>query len=168
MPSLKENIKKKIEDGMSLSDQMKYDALVALSELPEGQWICHGDFHPENIILTDQGSVVLDWTEAACGHFLADVARSLVLLMAWLPQKLEEKGVDMPSKAIEQFLRDYRAKYMLLSGEEEDLLEQWLFPVAVARLGEAIPGEKAVLIKTHPGRALDEIKSVLSIMDRST
>ena len=86
--------------------------------------------------------------------FLADVARSLVLLMAWLPQKLEEKGVDMPSENIEQFLRNYRAEYMLLSGEEEDLLEQWLFPVAVARLGEAVPGEEEILMRIIHGELL--------------
>jgi aminoglycoside phosphotransferase (APT) family kinase protein len=41
--------------------------------------IVHLDFHPDNIMLTDDGPVVFDWTNAALGPPAADVAQSWVI-----------------------------------------------------------------------------------------
>ena len=42
--------------------------------------LVHMDFHPVNIMLSNDGSVVLDWTNAARGDPLVDVAATWVLL----------------------------------------------------------------------------------------
>ena len=42
--------------------------------------LCHGDFHPGNVIDTSAGLVVIDWGRASAGHPLADVARTELLI----------------------------------------------------------------------------------------
>ncbi len=45
--------------------------------------LCHGDFHPLNLLVSDAGAVtVLDWSDACVGDRHFDVARSLVIF--WL------------------------------------------------------------------------------------
>lgn len=41
--------------------------------------ICHGDFHPLNVLSTGDRTTVVDWTDAGVGDRHADVARTLAL-----------------------------------------------------------------------------------------
>lgn len=42
--------------------------------------VCHGDFHPLNLVLDDAGeAAVLDWTDAGIGDRHGDVARTILL-----------------------------------------------------------------------------------------
>jgi aminoglycoside phosphotransferase (APT) family kinase protein len=54
--------------------------LEGLERLPQGAALCHFDFHPDQVLMTQRGPVVIDWMTAFRGHPLADVARSCVLL----------------------------------------------------------------------------------------
>jgi aminoglycoside phosphotransferase (APT) family kinase protein len=45
-----------------------------------GDRLVHLDLHPLNIVMTARGPVVIDWTNAACGDPLLDVALTYVLL----------------------------------------------------------------------------------------
>ncbi len=54
--------------------------------LPDGDQVCHGDFHPDNIMLTPAGPRVIDWNNATSGNPLADIAwTSLILRMGEAP-----------------------------------------------------------------------------------
>jgi aminoglycoside phosphotransferase (APT) family kinase protein len=44
--------------------------------------VCHGDFHPLNVMVDDQAVTVLDWADAAVSDRHGDVARLLGLLAA--------------------------------------------------------------------------------------
>jgi aminoglycoside phosphotransferase (APT) family kinase protein len=50
-----------------------------LRDLPDGDAICHGDFHPANILLTRTGPVIIDWSTGSRGYPLGDVALTSVL-----------------------------------------------------------------------------------------
>jgi aminoglycoside phosphotransferase (APT) family kinase protein len=54
--------------------------------MDEERSLCHGDFHPLNIMVGDDGALtVLDWSDAAIGDRHSDVARTLVLFrVAWI------------------------------------------------------------------------------------
>ena len=52
--SQRERLQQKIKEAKPLSDALKQAALAALALLPEGESLCHGDFHPDNIIMTAQ------------------------------------------------------------------------------------------------------------------
>jgi aminoglycoside phosphotransferase (APT) family kinase protein len=55
------------------------------SPLGEGTALLHLDLHPENVILTPRGPVVIDWPNAARGPGAADVAHTWVVLACSLP-----------------------------------------------------------------------------------
>ena len=46
--------------------------------------VCHGDFHPMNVLVEQGRLVVIDWTDARLSDRHGDVARALVLF-AWVP-----------------------------------------------------------------------------------
>ena len=41
--------------------------------------VCHGDFHPLNVMVDGERASVIDWTDAGLGPREADVARTLLL-----------------------------------------------------------------------------------------
>jgi aminoglycoside phosphotransferase (APT) family kinase protein len=42
--------------------------------------VCHGDFHPLNVMVDGASAAVIDWTDAGLGPREADVARTVLLL----------------------------------------------------------------------------------------
>jgi aminoglycoside phosphotransferase (APT) family kinase protein len=50
-----------------------------LPHLPGGDRLLHLDLHPMNVLMAPDGPVVIDWTNAAAGDPLADVANTYVL-----------------------------------------------------------------------------------------
>jgi uncharacterized protein (TIGR02172 family) len=73
-PSLNERARQNISNSNLLSSEMKERLLAKLATLPEGDQLCHGDFHPENILITAKGPVVIDWEGCMRGDPSADVA----------------------------------------------------------------------------------------------
>ena len=55
------------------------------SPLGAGTALLHLDLHPENVILTRRGPVVIDWPNAAADPAAADVAHTWVVLACSLP-----------------------------------------------------------------------------------
>lgn len=77
---------------------VKNDSLVEkICSLSEGECICHGDFHPGNIILKpDQTAVVIDFMNVCRGKWEYEVARTYVLLSECEEHMKEEmKGVSI-------------------------------------------------------------------------
>jgi len=48
--------------------------------LLEGNAIFHGDFHPGNVIESERGPVVIDWSHASLAHPAVDVARAEICM----------------------------------------------------------------------------------------
>lgn len=42
--------------------------------------LCHGDFNPTNVIMSDKGEFIIDWAHLSCGNVLFDVAATYVYL----------------------------------------------------------------------------------------
>ena len=76
----KKVLSEKTEEGISYKnflDWFGYDG----SNLPDGNFICHGDLHPGNIIRTKDGELFLiDFMNVCRGPKEYDVARTYVLL----------------------------------------------------------------------------------------
>jgi aminoglycoside phosphotransferase (APT) family kinase protein len=60
--------------------------LAGLAAMPEGDRLCHGDFHPWNIMGAPSQPLVVDWLDAASGDPAADVCRSFVLIDSVRPE----------------------------------------------------------------------------------
>ena len=72
---------------LDAADLERHPAVLAdlhrtLHEIPyEGATLLHRDLHPENVILSQQGPVVVDWTNAGAGEPAFDVALVWVILV---------------------------------------------------------------------------------------
>ncbi len=99
--------------------------LDALAALPEGDRLCHGDFHPWNILGPPGRELVVDWLDACAGDPAADACRSYVLMRPVAPA-LAAAYVDA---------------YAAATGEGRDRILAWLPVVAAARLVEGVPDE---------------------------
>jgi aminoglycoside phosphotransferase (APT) family kinase protein len=55
------------------------DAPAELNKTGEGTSLLHLDFHPDNVLLSARGPVVIDWTNARPGPALLDVAMTWVI-----------------------------------------------------------------------------------------
>ena len=58
----------------------RYEVLMKLDGMPKHNKLCHGDFNPTNIILSDDGTpTIIDWSHATQGNASADAARTFLL-----------------------------------------------------------------------------------------
>ena len=80
LPSYKDRLNHDIRSTSHLSEDLRNKALTMLGILPDGQKVCHGDYHPGNVIITKNGPIVIDWMTASMGSPWADVARTSLLL----------------------------------------------------------------------------------------
>ena len=79
---LKDKMSRKIAQT-ELDATTRYDLHTRLEGMPKHNKVCHGDFNPSNIIITDNGvPYILDWAHATQGNASADVARTYLLF--WL------------------------------------------------------------------------------------
>jgi Ser/Thr protein kinase RdoA (MazF antagonist) len=126
--------------------RVKGDALATLERLPDGDSLCHCDFHPDNVLMTPQGPSIIDWSFAACGTPASDAARTALLLrisdappgsfrVAWVEREVKNR-----------FYRAWLKCYHDLQPDAADTMWSWLLPVAVARLADDIPEERPRLM----------------------
>jgi aminoglycoside phosphotransferase (APT) family kinase protein len=137
LPDLVRRLGSKVGEAASLSAQDRQRAQRMLEELPAGNALCHGDFHPANIVLTGQGRIVLDWYDAAVGDPAADFARSSLLM-----RPLEAKNTWLRG-ATSQLLELVHCTYVTeLAGRrliDAATFAPWEAVVAVARMSEPVP-----------------------------
>lgn len=139
IPLLPQKLEEKIRRAAPLSDALKTTLIDRLHTMPDGSSVCHGDFHPGNIIVTAQGigsEVLVDWNDCTYGNPLADVARSSILFLGGIT------GNETPDPAFEQLVQachaQYIARYFERCPEKQEEYERWLPIVAGARLSENI------------------------------
>lgn len=79
---LKDKMNRKIS-ATDLNATTRYELHTRLEGMPKHNKLCHGDFNPSNIIISEDGTpYVLDWSHATQGNASADAARTYLLF--WL------------------------------------------------------------------------------------
>ena len=78
--SLKGWVTMGITRAMLLDEPQRQILLNGLREMPDGDHLCHGDFHPRNVLGEASQPIVIDWPNACCGDPAADVCRSYLIL----------------------------------------------------------------------------------------
>jgi len=142
VPEQKQKIQNKIKRADALPVYLKPKLLNALEPLPSGNKVCHGDFHPDNILMTKDDSIVIDWIDASKGNPLADVARTSVLALG----VASTLGFGM-KLFIKLFHASYLKEYFRLSPNGRDEYQKWIPIVAGARISENITELENWLIK---------------------
>ena len=79
LPGTKELLAERIAAG-PLDADLRDFGLEHTAALPDGDRLCHGDFHPGNVLVTAESISVIDWPLASRGHPTADYARSALLM----------------------------------------------------------------------------------------
>lgn len=136
IPSQRERLERKVRGAQGLSTKLREAALRALERMPRGDRLCHGDFHPWNVIMTDRGTMVMDWFGATCGNPLADVARTAVVLES--VQVMREPVTWMDKLVAQWCQRVYVRRYFELKPGGEREYRSWRPIVAAGRMSEGI------------------------------
>jgi aminoglycoside phosphotransferase (APT) family kinase protein len=138
--TLHERIAKRI-DVSDASDSDKQAARSRLAALPDGTSICHGDFHPDNVLLTSRGPVVIDWSAASRGHPVGDLAcTSRLMKNASLPPWAPWYGHFMLLGLRSAMHRSYLKWYFRQNAGSRREVEAWQLPLAVAGRAWRITG----------------------------
>jgi aminoglycoside phosphotransferase (APT) family kinase protein len=137
---LAEKLARRVAQARGVPEPARQAALELLAAAPQGEALCHGDFHPVNVIVRAQGAVVIDWLDAARGDPAMDVTRTLVYLRHARPG-----AVDAGFRAV--FVEAYVEQCRQAWTGRLDELTRWQLPVALARLAEPVdPTERAALL----------------------
>jgi hypothetical protein len=114
-----------------LDKPRKQELLDTIVDMPDGDRLCHGDFHPLNILGDTADPTIIDWPDARRGDPAADVCRSYLLL------KLHAAEISTA----------YLDVYCRVSNTDRDTVLRWLPYVAAAKLVEDVPGERDGLLE---------------------
>lgn len=141
LPSQQEWLHNNIVDAPELDERLKEKAIALLAELaadaPATQ-LCHGDFHPGNILCRPKGeAVVIDWFTAVRGAPAADVARTRLLLT----QTVLPAGLAIGPAEREALCAAYTESYV--EARPLPRLADWDVVLVAASLCEDFFGERA-------------------------
>ncbi|MFL6243348.1 MAG: phosphotransferase family protein [Acidimicrobiia bacterium] len=145
--NLHEHVRFKIGAAGDLPPELAAFALATLETLPDGDRLCHGDFHPGNVLLSRDAPAVIDWTDAVRGDPAADLARTRLLLnvgaveehMPALVRRLQAVGRRA-------FYRRYLRAYEQARPIDADLVDRWEIVRTADRVTEGIDAEQPVLL----------------------
>jgi Ser/Thr protein kinase RdoA (MazF antagonist) len=146
LPNLRPVLVARIEDA-GLPPPLRDHAVRVLDGLPDGDRLCHGDYHPGNVLVAADRVGVIDWANAARGPPAADHARTM-LLLRWadpLP------GTPPIARALmaagrSAFGQSYARTYLRGTPRPLPQVDSWLVVHAAARLAEGLKVERATLI----------------------
>lgn len=131
LSSLKDKMDRKITQT-DLDATTRYDLHTRLHSMPKHNKVCHGDFNPSNIIITEDGvPYILDWSHATRGNASADVARTYLLF--WL-----EGDIEGAKKYLELFCKK--------SNTARQYVEKWMPIVAASQSVKGNPKERELLL----------------------
>lgn len=149
LPDQKEIIATAIKESAEILGDKEIRILAYLDKLPMGTSVCHGDLHFENIIISENGLVAIDWMNAYRGNALGDVARTCLSISSPAIPNGTFDIMNIPfmyGKWLTYW--GYMNRYMKLAKVSFENIDAWILPLAAARLKEKIPGEKKWLIET--------------------
>jgi Ser/Thr protein kinase RdoA (MazF antagonist) len=146
LPSGKSRLRYDITHNPYLETKLRDRLLTTLDELPDGNQLCHGDYHPGNVLLSPRGPVVIDWVTACAGNPWADVSRTSMILQ--IGAKAAGNLVHPLIRAlIKLYHRAYLNRYCSQVRDARDEIHRWMPLIAAARLKEEIQPEREALFE---------------------
>ncbi len=134
---LQEKMHRKINET-DLDATTRYDLHMQLEGMPKHNKLCHGDFNPSNIIISEDGApFIIDWAHATQGNASADAARTYLLF--WLNGDIDgaTKYLDLFCKKSDT-AKQYVQKWMPIvaasqsvkgNAKEREFLHSWVHVV---------------------------------------
>jgi aminoglycoside phosphotransferase (APT) family kinase protein len=134
LPALKARLGDEIRKaGIKPGATLPIRALLdRLDKMPDSDRLCHGDFHPFNVMGKLGNAWIVDWPHAMRGDPAVDVCQSWLL---------------MQRPPGEQDAMAYVEAYAIESGLRPNNILHWRAIVAGARLADDVPSEEEMLRK---------------------
>lgn len=121
------NYKHFLESHITESDE----ALQLLDKLDDGDFLCHGDFHPGNIFISEEEIIAIDFMNVCRGSFLYDVARTAYLIECTpVPIEMENR------EKIKKWKKQITEHYLKEMDITRDMISDYIKVISVARKGE--------------------------------
>ncbi len=128
---MKEKYKRRITECKLFEENVRYELLQRLAGMDEHTKVCHGDFVPSNVIITDSGDhFIIDWAHVTQGNASGDAATT------YLQFKLNGED-DLAEKYLEVFSK--KSKIIKMN------IQKWIPIVAANQYTKEIPEEKEIL-----------------------
>ncbi len=128
---LKDKMRNKISQT-TLDATTKYELHHRLEGMPKHNKVCHGDFHPSNIMIKEDGTpVIIDWAHVTQGNASADAARTYLLF------SLEGK---------EDMAKEYLDIFCKKSDTARQYVQKWIPIVAASQSVKGNEDERRLLL----------------------
>ncbi len=131
VPSYKEFLESNILNAASANLIDRERALETLAKLKDGDTLCHGDFHPGNILLSSGHTMVIDFMNVCHGDSLYDIART-VFLMEYTPVPQDAED----SERLLRFKKTLTDLYLVEMNVTRERIQDYLSVIIAARVGE--------------------------------
>jgi hypothetical protein len=129
VPDYKDFLRHHIPNSLSVDQRKKL--LQMIDNLADGNTLCHGDFHPGNIMMSEGRMYIIDFMNVCHGPYLYDIART-VFLVEYTPVPLEAPNRDM----IILFKKNLVDLYLILMNVSRDTIKDYLTVIIAVRKGE--------------------------------
>ena len=130
---IKEKYRRKLNENKDINDNIKYELLQRLEGMKDHTKLCHGDYNPSNVILTENGEYyVIDWAHATQGNASADSAKTFLLF-----------SIQGKTEIAEKYLNLFAEK----TGIPKNLIQRWIPIVAATQMSKQKPEEQEFLSK---------------------
>jgi uncharacterized protein (TIGR02172 family) len=148
LPRQKDILAHQVREAEVLTAEMRNSVLCLLDYLPDGDILCHNDFHPLNVLVGPGGPVIIDWESASLGNPCADVARTtLTVALArpaeGFPNIWMKKVTELYLPA---FTSVYLARYRSFAHNQLPDLRAWQTVQAAAKVQYEAPANQGMWI----------------------
>lgn len=139
----KEIMQNQTQDVLNYKNFLKYhmpktlpsdkheELLKRIDRLADGNTLCHGDFHPGNILVSDGYAYVIDFMNICYGNHLYDIARTVYLVeFTPVPPEVEDKDMVM------QFKKQLANLYLMQMDVTREMIQDYLEVIGEVRKGE--------------------------------
>lgn len=149
MITYKQKLIENIKETGILDHSCKEKLIAYINNLPDGNNLCHGDYHPDNILTVNDKYYIIDWMTATKGDCLCDVARTIIMLKyAVIPDEMPKIQKFVINLFRNILLKEYIKNYIKISSSSIEEISMWKLPIAAGRLVEWIPEqEKKILLR---------------------
>jgi len=148
LPSQRDSIKYQILRVDYLSNSEKNAVIGMLERLPIDNKICHGDPNPDNILVSNEKIVLIDWNDTTKGNPEADIAEFVIMIkFAILPADIPQEIVRIFDSLRESIIEVFMDEYTRLTGITYDDIDPWIATIAARKLSaDAISEEEKQLL----------------------
>lgn len=132
---IKDKFKRKLNETTLIDANTKYELLQRLEGMKNHTKLCHGDFNPSNVIITENGEYyIIDWAHVTQGNSSADCARTFLLFSMQGKKELAEKYLNLfctksniAKQNIQRWIPIVAATQLTKGKEEEkEFLSKWI------------------------------------------